>query len=102
MDIEWKGKMTSNRPSQQAVQLDIDLLIQEIINQCKNVYGSGSCVEPAPAGGALATYTTSQTVTATPTGYVAPTKPAWAVEGYGTTVAIPVYTPAVLWPTASI
>ncbi len=73
---------------------------KEIVNQCKNVYGKGSCVRAAPAGGALPTYTTSQTVPAAPTGYVVPTKPGWAVEGYGTTVAIPVYTPGVRWPVA--
>ena len=56
---------------------------------------------PEGAGGeALPTYASSQTVTVAPTAYVSPTKPTWAVEGYGTTVAIPVYTPSVWWPVA--
>ncbi|KAL8714111.1 MAG: hypothetical protein Q9220_001839 [cf. Caloplaca sp. 1 TL-2023] len=67
----------------------------KVVDQCKNVYGSGNCIKAA-AGSAA--YTTSQTVTATPTGYKIPAKPTWAVEGYGTTDAIPVYTPAVWWP----
>ena len=74
---------------------------KEVINQCKNVYGSGYCIESLASGASPTTYTVSSTVTATPTAYVAPAKPEWAVEGYGTTVAIPVYTPAVLWPVAS-
>lgn len=68
----------------------------KIVNQCKDVYGSGSCVRSETQG--TPTYTTSQTVTATPTGYATPTKPSWAVEGYGTDIPIPVYTLTVLYP----
>lgn len=71
---------------------------KEIVDQCKNVYGSGSCVRAND--GQTTTYTTSQTVTATPTGYTSPASPTWAVEGYGTTDPIPVYTPTVWWPVA--
>lgn len=74
------------------------LYSNEVINQCKNVYGTGMCIQ-ATTG--TATYTTSVTSTVSPTGWTTPTAPAWAVTGYGTTVAIPIYTPAVFWPTAS-
>ena len=70
----------------------------EIINQCKNVYGTGYC---AAAGSGTAAFTTSVTTTVTPSGYVSPTSPAWGIEGYGTTDPIPIYTPAVFWPVVS-
>src|SRR5277367_5944426 len=70
----------------------------KVIHQCKNVYGTGFCAGSLAAGATPTTFTTSMTVTATPAAYTSPTKPAWAVEGYGTTDPIPVYTPAVWWP----
>ncbi|KAG4440756.1 hypothetical protein IFR05_003743 [Cadophora sp. M221] len=71
-----------------------------VVNQCKNVYGSGYCVGKS-IGLPLATFTTSVTSTAAPAGFTAPAKPAWAVAGYGTNIPIPVYTPAALWKPVS-
>ncbi|KAL9625816.1 MAG: hypothetical protein Q9160_000136 [Pyrenula sp. 1 TL-2023] len=70
----------------------------KVVNVCKNVYGTGYC---AASGSGSATFTTSVTSTTPPAGFTSPTSPTWAVEGYGTTDPIPVYTPAVMWPAAS-
>ena len=70
----------------------------KVVNQCKNVYGTGMCIQAATG---TATYTTSVTETASPAGWTAPASPAWGNSGYGTTDPIPIYTPAVFWPTAS-
>ncbi|KAG4418060.1 hypothetical protein IFR04_008797 [Cadophora malorum] len=67
-----------------------------VINQCKNVYGSGYCAGKS-TGIPLATFTTSVTSTVAPAGFTAPASPAWGVAGYGTNIPIPVYTPAALW-----
>lgn len=72
----------------------------KILNQCKNVYGSGYCAASSTAED-LATFTTTQTTTVTPVGFTSPTSPAWGISGYGTTEPIPVYTPAVFWSPAS-
>lgn len=71
-----------------------------VINQCKNVYGSGYCAGKS-TGLPLATFTTSVTSTAAPAGFTAPASPAWGVAGYGTNIPIPVYTPAALWKPVS-
>ncbi|KAK5131749.1 hypothetical protein LTR08_000580 [Meristemomyces frigidus] len=77
-----------------------------IVNHINNVYGQGDDVYGdndglgvTTTGIALSTFTRSVTVTASPTGWVEPSLPTWAIAstGYGTTVAIPVYTPAPLW-----
>ncbi|KAF8858219.1 pectin lyase-like protein [Acephala macrosclerotiorum] len=72
----------------------------KVINQCKNVYGTGYCAGTSMAA-SLTTFTTSVTSTVAPSGFVTPTSPAWGVAGYGTTDPIPVYTPAVFWSSAS-
>ncbi|TVY36592.1 putative rhamnogalacturonase A [Lachnellula subtilissima] len=72
----------------------------KILNQCKNVYGTGYCAGTATAS-PLATFTTTATTTVTPAGYTSPTSPAWGIAGYGTTLPIPVYTPAAFWSPVS-
>ncbi|GAB7357641.1 hypothetical protein MBLNU459_g0138t1 [Dothideomycetes sp. NU459] len=74
------------------------LYSDKVVNQCKNVYGTGMCIQAASG---TAAYTTSVTSTVSPTGWTSPAAPTWAVTGYGTTIPIPIYTPAVFWPTAS-
>lgn len=74
----------------------------KLLNQCKNVYGTGYCAASSTAGSSLTTFTTTVTTTTPPAGYTAPTKPAWGIAGYGTTLPIPVYTPAVFWEVASL
>ncbi|KAN0092144.1 carbohydrate-binding module family 1 protein [Hyaloscypha variabilis] len=69
----------------------------EILNQCKNVYGTGYCAATSTAGQSLTTFTTTVTTTSPPAGFTSPTSPAWGVSGYGVTIPIPVYTPAVFW-----
>lgn len=65
----------------------------KVINQCKNVYGTGIC-----AGSASQTsFTSSATSTIPPAAYTSPLSPAWGVSGYGVTIAIPIYTPAAFW-----
>ena len=73
----------------------------KIINQCKNAFGTGYCLQELASAAQASTYTVSSTVTATPTAYVSPAKPSWAVEGYGTTDPIPIYTPAAMWPVSA-
>lgn len=68
------------------------------VDQCKNVYGSGACIKSLASGAKASSYTTSSTATATPSAYASPTKPAWANEGFGTSLPIPVYTPTAMWP----
>ncbi|KAF4624554.1 hypothetical protein G7Y89_g13617 [Cudoniella acicularis] len=77
-----------------------------VINHINNFYGVGDDVygpnnglkilEP---GATPTTYTSAYTITASPTGWVQPTAPAWAAgsTGWGTTEPIPVYTPKALW-----
>ncbi|KAH7327100.1 pectin lyase fold/virulence factor [Rhexocercosporidium sp. MPI-PUGE-AT-0058] len=72
-----------------------------VVNQCNNVYGSRYCVGNS-TGLPLATFTTSVTSTAAPTGFTAPAKPAWVVAGYWTNIPIPFYAPAALWKPVSI
>ncbi|PMD24596.1 glycoside hydrolase family 28 protein [Hyaloscypha hepaticicola] len=72
----------------------------KILNQCKNVYGTGYCAATSTAA-ALAAFTTTVTTTSPPAGFTSPTSPAWGVAGYGITIPIPVYTPAVFWSPVS-
>lgn len=72
----------------------------KILNQCKNVYGTGYCAATSTAA-ALAAFTTTVTTTSPPAGFTNPTSPAWGVAGYGITIPIPVYTPAVFWSPVS-
>ncbi len=68
----------------------------KIVNQCKNVYGTGYCAGKSTAE-ALTTFTTSVTTNTAPPGFTSPTSPAWGITGYGTTLPIPIYTPAAFW-----
>ena len=72
----------------------------KILNQCKNVYGTGYCAATSTAA-ALAVFATTVTTTSPPAGFTNPTSPAWGVAGYGITIPIPVYTPAVFWSPVS-
>jgi rhamnogalacturonan hydrolase len=72
----------------------------KLLQQCKNVYGAGYCADKSTSG-PLTTFTSTMTVTTPPPGYTPPVKLDWAVEGYGTTDPIPIYTPPPLWPPAS-
>jgi rhamnogalacturonan hydrolase len=74
---------------------------KKILNQCKNVYGTGCCAGTSTAGASLTTFTTTATTTSPPAGFTSPTRPIWGVSGYGTTIPIPVYTPAVFWSPVS-
>ncbi|KIM93395.1 glycoside hydrolase family 28 protein [Oidiodendron maius Zn] len=80
-----------------------------IVNKINNIYGYGDDVYGPndglgipPSGTTdvtLSTFTSSYTISASPTGWVEPAFPTWAAAstGYGTAVPIPVYTPAALW-----
>ncbi|AEO66493.1 glycoside hydrolase family 28 protein [Thermothielavioides terrestris NRRL 8126] len=77
-----------------------------VVNKISNVfgtgddsYGPGNGIRALAPGEAPAPYTSTITVTASPTNWVAPPSPTWAVPntGYGTNIPIPVYTPAPLW-----
>ncbi|KAL4779967.1 endo-rhamnogalacturonase F [Aspergillus varians] len=78
----------------------------EVVNKISNIFGTGDdsygpndgLVSLGP-GETAQPYTSTYTITASPTGWVAPTSPSWAVPstGYGTASPIPVYTPAPLW-----
>ncbi|KAJ5973989.1 CAZyme family GH28 [Penicillium waksmanii] len=78
----------------------------QIINKISNVfgvgdesYGANNGIKKLTGTESPYTYTSSYTVTATPTNWEPPTTPSWAVPstGYGTSTPIPVYLPAPLW-----
>ncbi|PWY67145.1 pectin lyase-like protein [Aspergillus heteromorphus CBS 117.55] len=78
----------------------------EVVNKINNVFGTGDDsygpqdgISSLSPGAVPHLYTSTYTITASPTGWVAPTYPAWAAPstGYGTASPIPVYTPAPLW-----
>jgi rhamnogalacturonan hydrolase len=69
----------------------------QLIHQCRNVYGTGYCARQLPEGASPTEFSSSITVNSVPTGFVKPNKPDWGVSGYDVTVSIPVYTPAVRW-----
>lgn len=71
----------------------------EIIHQCRNVYGKGYCARELPSGATPTEFSSSITINSAPTGFVKPGPPAWGNSGYGVTLSIPVYTPAVMWGT---
>lgn len=73
----------------------------KLLHQCKNVYGTGYCAGTSTAGQVLTSFTTTMTVTAKPAAFTSPISPAWGVSGYGLTIPIPVYTPAVMWDASS-
>ncbi|KAK1672838.1 pectin lyase fold/virulence factor [Colletotrichum godetiae] len=73
--------------------------ISNIFGTGDNSYGTGNGIKSLGAKASPAPYTSTYTITASPTGWTAPPSPIWAVPntGYGTDVPIPVYTPAPLW-----
>ncbi|KAJ4168771.1 hypothetical protein NW754_010699 [Fusarium falciforme] len=77
-----------------------------VVNKISNVYGhsddsygEADRIKSLASGQSPTPYTSTYTVTATPSGWTAPSFPTWAAAstGYGTDVPIPVYTPAALW-----
>ncbi|KAL7271770.1 hypothetical protein RUND412_005451 [Rhizina undulata] len=75
----------------------------EVLLTCRNVYGTGYCARSLASGATATAFSSTITYTTTMPGYTSPTSPAWGLgtTGYGTTVSIPVYTPAVFWSVAS-
>ncbi|KAF5665594.1 murein transglycosylase [Fusarium circinatum] len=73
--------------------------ISNIFGHGDNSYGQSDGIKSLSSGQAPTAYTSTYTVTATPTRWKAPSLPTWAAAstGYGTDVPIPVYTPAALW-----
>ncbi|KAI3577507.1 pectin lyase fold/virulence factor [Fusarium oxysporum f. sp. albedinis] len=73
--------------------------ISNIFGHGDNSYGQANGIKSLSSGQAPTAYTSTYTVTATPTSWAAPSFPTWAAAstGYGTDVPIPVYTPAALW-----
>ncbi|EED19646.1 rhamnogalacturonase, putative [Talaromyces stipitatus ATCC 10500] len=78
----------------------------QVLNQISNVFGHGDDsygpndgIPSLNPGETPYAYTSTYTITASPTSWQAPTTPKWAVPstGYGTASPIPVYTPAPLW-----
>jgi rhamnogalacturonan hydrolase len=59
------------------------------VNSCESAYGNGACLE---GGDDYTTYTTSITVTATPSGYSAPTMASDLSSGFNTNSSIPIPT----------
>lgn len=55
--------------------------------KCQNAYGSGTCLRSGTGAG---TYTTTQTISAAPTGYVAARLPDDVTESFGFTSPIPI------------
>lgn len=74
----------------------------QVVLQCRNVYGTGYCARELASGATPTEFSSTVTMTTTMSGYVVPTSPTWAVAGYGTTISIPVYTPAALLGTVSV
>ncbi|KAG7055752.1 murein transglycosylase [Colletotrichum scovillei] len=73
--------------------------ISNIFGAGDNSYGTGNGIKSLAAKASPVPYTSTYTITASPTGWTAPPSPTWALPntGYGTDVPIPVYTPAPLW-----
>ncbi|KAH6891513.1 glycoside hydrolase family 28 protein [Thelonectria olida] len=77
-----------------------------VVNKINNIFGTGDAsygpangIKKLAPGESPSPYTSTYTITASPTSWVAPASPTWAVAstGYGTDAPIPVYTPAPLW-----
>nr|ABD67155.1 putative endo-rhamnogalacturonase F [Aspergillus niger] len=77
-----------------------------VVNKISNIFGTGDDsyeendgIESLQSGESPYTYTSTYTITASPTNWQAPSTPTWALPstGYGTASPIPVYTPAPLW-----
>ncbi|KAJ5852363.1 CAZyme family GH28 [Penicillium soppii] len=77
-----------------------------VVNKISNIFGAGDDsygstdgIKSLGEGESPSPYTSTYTITASPTNWQAPTTPTWAVPstGYGTASPIPVYSPAPLW-----
>ncbi|KAJ5985550.1 hypothetical protein N7499_008165 [Penicillium canescens] len=77
-----------------------------VVNKISNIFGTGdnsygpnNGIAPLNSGQSPYTYTSTYTITASPTGWKTPSTPTWAAPstGYGTASPIPVYSPAPLW-----
>ncbi|GAT19494.1 endo-rhamnogalacturonase F [Aspergillus luchuensis] len=77
-----------------------------VVNKISNIFGTGDDsygendgIQTLQSGESPYTYTSTYTITASPTNWQAPSTPTWALPstGYGTASPIPVYTPAPLW-----
>ncbi|CAG8205748.1 unnamed protein product [Penicillium salamii] len=73
--------------------------ISNIFGTGDNSYGSNDGIKSLDKGESPSPYTSTYTITASPTNWQAPSTPTWAVPstGYGTASPIPVYSPAPLW-----
>ncbi|CAG8943651.1 unnamed protein product [Penicillium salamii] len=73
--------------------------ISNIFGTGDNSYGSNDGIKSLAKGESPSPYTSTYTITASPTNWQAPSTPTWAVPstGYGTASPIPVYSPAPLW-----
>ncbi|KOS41525.1 hypothetical protein ACN38_g7604 [Penicillium nordicum] len=73
--------------------------ISNIFGTADHSYGSSNGIKSLGAGESPSPYSSTYTITASPTGWKAPATPTWAVPstGYGTASPIPVYSPAPLW-----
>ncbi|KAJ5523811.1 CAZyme family GH28 [Penicillium frequentans] len=77
-----------------------------VVNKISNIfgtgddsYGSSDGIRSLSQGESPSSYTSTYTITASPTNWQAPSTPTWALPstGYGTASPIPVYSPAPLW-----
>ncbi|CAI7647191.1 unnamed protein product [Penicillium viridicatum] len=77
-----------------------------VVNKISNIFGTGddnygpsNGIKSLGAGELPSPYSSTYTITASPTGWKTPATPTWAVPstGYGTASPIPVYSPAPLW-----
>ncbi|KAF4834847.1 Rhamnogalacturonase A [Colletotrichum tropicale] len=73
--------------------------INNIFGNGDNSYGVGDGIKPLTSKQSPTAYTSTYTISTTPTGWAVPPSPTWAAAttAYGTDVPIPVYTPAPLW-----
>ncbi|KAK1855475.1 murein transglycosylase [Colletotrichum chrysophilum] len=73
--------------------------ISNIFGNSDNSYGVGDGIKSLTSKQFPTAYTSTYTISTTPTGWAIPPSPTWAAAstGYGTDVPIPVYTPAPLW-----
>ncbi|KAI8260928.1 Rhamnogalacturonase A [Colletotrichum sp. SAR 10_77] len=73
--------------------------ISNIFGNSDNSYGVGDDIKSLTSKQSPTAYTSTHTISTTPTGWAIPPSPTWAAAstGYGTDVPIPVYTPAPLW-----
>ncbi|KAF4923748.1 Rhamnogalacturonase A [Colletotrichum fructicola] len=73
--------------------------ISNIFGNSDNSYGVGDGIKSLTSKQSPTAYTSTYTISTTPTGWAIPPSPTWAAAstGYGTDVPNPVYTPAPLW-----